>query len=238
MSLRENPIASLPVALDKKLVAYAAVITAAGVGALAAPPSAQGKVVYTQVNQDLVFGRTTLDINNDGTADYLFEFSGIGHIFSMFIRPRSSNFVAVYSGWAAPLAAGVSVGPGMGSKLKHRPQDMEVVAAALSSGTNYIGPWVNAQNMYLGLEITVSGKHHYGWARISMPEGGTWTITGYAYETVPEKPIITGATTDNAKAVETLKPTDLSEWKATPSLGLLACGAAGLDVWRREETMA
>jgi hypothetical protein len=235
---KASSISPLPSLLDKKLIAYAAAFTAAGVGTLAAPQSAEAKVVYTAVNENLVFGKTTLDINNDGTADYLFEWEGLGHIFSLFVRPRSSNFVVVYSGWAAPLPAGVTVGPGQASKLKHRPANMEVVAAALSSGTNYIGPWVNAQNMYLGLEITINGQHHYGWARISMPVNAPATITGYAYETVADKPIITGATTDSVKVSEAAPATDLAPWKGNPSLGMLAHGSAGLEAWRREDAVA
>jgi hypothetical protein len=185
---KTNLIGTLPPILDKNLLAYAAAITAAGVATLAAPPSAEAKVVYTPVNENLVFGRTTLDLNNDGTADFLFEavaLGGGGHFSSNFVRPRSPNFVFAYSGWAAPLAAGVTVGPAQASQFKHHPKGMEIESFALSSGTNAIGPWVNAQNMYLGLEITINGQHHFGWARISMPEHAAATLTGYAYETSP-----------------------------------------------------
>jgi len=233
--LPKNPMTSLSAALDKKLLAYAVAISAAGVGTLATPPSAEGKIVYTPVNENLVFGRTTLDLNNDGNPDFLFESRGLGHIFSMLVHPRSSNAVVVYGGWANPLPAGATVVAGQGDKFQHRIVAMEIVAAALSSGTNYIGPWVNAQNMYLGLAIQLKGKIHFGWARISMPEGANWTITGYAYETVPGKAIVTGATSDKAELSEAFRPADLSALKGNPSLGFLARGAAALDVWRREE---
>ena len=233
--LPKNPMTSLSAALDKKLLAYAVAISAAGVGTLATPPSAEGKIVYTPMNETLVFGKTTLDINNDGNADFLFESAGLGHIFSMFVRPRSSNFVVVYSAWAAALPTGVTVGPPLKSRFTHRPRVMEFESVALSSGTNYFGLWANTQNMYLGLEITISGKHHYGWARISMPKGAAATITGHAYETVPGKAIVTGATSDKAEVSEAIRPADLSVLKGNPSLGFLARGAAALDVWRREE---
>jgi hypothetical protein len=146
--------------------------------------------------------------------------------------------VVVYSGWAAPLAAGVTVGPGLDGDFKHRPQVMEIESAALSSGTNCVGPWAKAQNRYLGLEITIKGQHHFGWARISMPGCPAATITGYAYETVPNKPIVTGATTDSEKISDAAQPKGILPWKSNPSLGVLAQGAAGLELWRREETIA
>jgi hypothetical protein len=145
--------------------------------------------------------------------------------------------VVVYSGWAAPLAAGVTVGPGLDGDFKHRPQVMEIESAALSSGTNCVGPWAKAQNRYLGLEITIKGQHHFGWARISMPGCPTATITGYAYETVPNKPIVTGATTGSEERSKATPPTGISGGRESASLGLLARGSAGLELWRRDETM-
>jgi hypothetical protein len=51
------------------------------------------------------------------------------------------------------------------------------------------------------------------------------TITAYAYETVANKPITIGSTTEMA-----------DEPKApNPSLGMLAMGTDGLTLWRREE---
>jgi hypothetical protein len=55
------------------------------------------------------------------------------------------------------------------------------------------------------------------------------TITAYAYETVANKPITIGSTTEMADEPQA----------PNPSLGMLAMGADGLTLWRREEhTMA
>jgi hypothetical protein len=71
---------------------------------------------------------------------------------------------------------------------------------------------------YLGLRFYFKGAIHYGWARVkvrsySRRANFTVTLTGYAYETIPDKPIIAGAT----------KGPD----EEAGSLGALAAGAAG-----------
>jgi hypothetical protein len=72
-------------------------------------------------------------------------------------------------------------------------------------GSQYsdLGPWAGkgkgARDRYLGLKFVINGEVHYGWARLSVTLGHqrqfddvSGTLTGYAYETVPEKPIIAG----------------------------------------------
>jgi hypothetical protein len=53
----------------------------------------------------------------------------------------------------------------------------------------------------LGLKFVIHGKIHYGWARVSVTlahqrqyDDVSGTLTGYAYETIPNKPIIAGKT--------------------------------------------
>jgi len=53
----------------------------------------------------------------------------------------------------------------------------------------------------LGLRFVVEGEVHYGWARLSVSLGHhrqyedvSGILTGYAYETVPNQPIVTGKT--------------------------------------------
>ena len=51
---------------------------------------------------------------------------------------------------------------------------------------------------YLGLQFDIKGKTHFGWARVkrTSTNGGGFPaeITGYAYETVPNKAIVAGRT--------------------------------------------
>ena len=72
-----------------------------------------------------------------------------------------------------------------------------LVIGRSSNGASGYGPWFNVTNRYLGLKFKIKGKTHYGWARLTVT--GTFgsivaTLTGYAYETIPNKAIISGAT--------------------------------------------
>jgi hypothetical protein len=65
------------------------------------------------------------------------------------------------------------------------------------AGTTSGGPWKNVRKRYLGLKFLIKGKTHYGWARLNVTISGdviNATLTGYAYETVAVKAIITGKT--------------------------------------------
>lgn len=96
------------------------------------------------------------------------------------------------------------------------------------------GQWLYAKNRYLGLQFVIKGQVHYGWARLSVNlqqpstrgRGIYAVLTGYAYEDVPNKPIITGRT--KGPDVVTLPPAAL-----TPvTLGHLAGGASQIPAWR------
>jgi hypothetical protein len=83
-------------------------------------------------------------------------------------------------------------------------------------------------------------KIHFGWARLNVncvyPKAIRATLTGYAYETIPNKAIIAGAT----KGPDAAEPTaSFNKHNPEPAtLGMLAMGAPGLSIWKREEPIA
>jgi hypothetical protein len=122
-------------------------------------------------------------------------------------------------------------------------------AASTSGGktfAGYYGPWANggkgAKNRYLGLKFMIKGKVHFGWARVTVKFIGhhavSGTLTGYAYETIPNKAIITGKKIESDEidnSAEQPNPGSLSLPTSEPgTLGLLAMGGPGLSIWRRE----
>jgi hypothetical protein len=76
-------------------------------------------------------------------------------------------------------------------------------SALLGANTFWGGRWADVSNGYLGLKFKIGSETHYGWARLSVRESFhgvlplvTPTITGYAYETVPDRGITAGRTTE------------------------------------------
>jgi len=110
-------------------------------------------------------------------------------------------------GYALALARGSKIGAG---RKVCRTAGLESVF-----GTYQLGNWKNSKNRYLGLKFEIKGKTHFGWARLSVgfKNGIRAILTGYAYETIPNKPIKAGQTHGENDA----------------TLGRLAQGASGVS---------
>jgi len=189
---------------------YALAASAAGVGALVFAQPAEAKIIYTPANTPIVNG-TSLDLNHDHKVDFRFatlvtetpDTSAGGFFLSVFpANPKNMIWGTSLSvcrtsckrmGWASALGAGVRIGPNK-KKFQQGNNPMGNWWWGIW-GTGSGGPWKKAHG-YLGLRFSIQGKAHYGWARIAIKEAGKGgiTLTGYAYETIPNKPIITGKT--------------------------------------------
>ncbi len=113
-----------------------------------------------------------------------------------------------------------------------------------SSYTKWFDQWGNGgkglKNRYPSLKFFINGKVHFGWARVTVTMGGksfTAILTGYAYETIPNKSIIAGKTKgpDDEAGAEQISQASTPTPQA-PTLGLLALGSPGLSIWRRKES--
>jgi hypothetical protein len=92
------------------------------------------------------------------------------------------------------------------------------------------GPWLDVTNRYLGLKFLIHGQVHFGWARVTSTDRLRHIVlTGFAYETTPNKGLRAGQTSeaDNSAAASDLSPKGAS-------LGLLARGADALEIWRKQ----
>jgi hypothetical protein len=174
--------------LNQRLLTYMATAGAAGVSLLAMTQAATAKVVYTPADRTILFNGSHLDLNNDGIPDFGFHGYGLGNFDSGVIFPIKFNKAMNF---AEPLAAGVSVGPG--GNFRGGRQTMWGHCTC-SGNSGYSGPWLDVQNEYMGFEFSINGAAHFGWARFSASDTATITLTGYAYETVSLKPIVTGDT--------------------------------------------
>ena len=85
------------------------------------------------------------------------------------------------------------------------------------------GEWQTPGTGFIGFKFNSIAGTQYGWARIQMggaAKGNRFKLIDYAYGD-PGEPITTGQTTDEPEVPD------------QSSLGLLAFGAAGVTLWRR-----
>jgi hypothetical protein len=239
--IRPRAAARLNSKLNQNLNAYIAVAGAAGVGMLALTQAAEAKVVYTPANTVVTDG-TTIDLNNDNIPDFNFVFFNAYHNDILAVAPSVKGNAIRTCGLDACVGfLGVPVGPGgkFASNNSYFRHGVMMAAFFGYSHTSFGGPWANATNRYLGFQFRIDGQIHYGWARMSVTDDlRSVLLTGYAYETVPNKPILEGHTSGPEKA-ENLAPTELLAPASQPaSLGMLARGADGLAIWRRDEEIS
>jgi hypothetical protein len=231
---------------------YALAGSAAGVGVLALAQPAEAKIIYKPANVHLGTGAIhhyQLDLNDDGVKDFSFSYTyPVDHSAGLLVQPlplkkQGANGVLNLTGFDFPsdLPTGAVVGP----KRHFQTAQQQVMAWWHEYGNTQSsqGNWRNVKNRYLGLKFLIKGKVHYGWARLSVSfrfgdiQG---TLTGYAYETIANKPIIAGKTEGPEEgSVDEANPAALSKPALKPaSLGLLSMGSPGLSAWRREESVA
>jgi hypothetical protein len=256
----------LSAGLEKNLSTYAVAAASAGVALLACAQPAEGKVVFTKANIVVPFnaGMIQFDINGDGQNDFGLsvrvttgtctfpqarvkrpdEHPPLGCPFNdrLKVAPaQPSNEIwqagtAYGTNCAADLVRGVPIN-------RTRPFGPGTMAMYVDSGTSQghqFCPWDTVSNPtkpYLGVKfLDTSGQVHFGWVRVTVTGFFQVTINGYAYETVPNKGLRAGYTTDADSNANLVKPTPgLAPEALEPvSLGRLAQGAAGLVAWRRE----
>lgn len=196
--------------LRKKLAAYSAMT--ASVIALASEKS-NGQIVYTDINpdQDILVGDTSIDLNNDGFADFKFEksisFNSYSEGFStsgeLIVSPYGNNQIIGTAAKADALSSGNLI-------TKNSPALQGEVLMVSSWSTfqcatsdcysffnvsHYAGNWHNTVDHYLGFSLVVNADTLYGWMRldVSLIDGAV-TLKDYAYNSSPGKSIAAGDT--------------------------------------------
>ena len=166
--------------------------------------SANAQIVYTDVIPDSTStGTYNLDLNNDGTTDFAITHSTTPWFcllnpatkISIMVTPSGTNQVADYSGTnATKMALNANINA---SVLTWNNSVNQLMASAITaiSCTGFSGQWFNAVNGYLGLKLISGGNTYYGWARLNTSGVGSFTIKDYAYNSIPNQPILAGQTT-------------------------------------------
>lgn len=243
--------------MHKRLNTYALAATAAGVSLLACPPRAEATVVFTNTWIPITptTATTNIDLNGDGVVDFVV--SDFGKFCNsntsrcveetMKVLPQGSgNAVWGASTYASALSSGVGVGSQGKFQAGHELMaNEEHFESSQTTGYRSRGPWLQATNRYLGVKFIIQGEVHFGWVRMdgaAAINGIYAAISGYAYETVPNKPILTGQKSGAQEQRKNGKRGSVSldvPASAKGGLGVLAVGALGLqsskgwDVFRK-----
>lgn len=226
--------------LHRQLNAYTLAAGAAGVSLLALTQPSEAKIVYTKTHKIIgTNGLYPLDLNHDGTIDFLIQqqgypFSssgnnGLGAKEAFGNAVEGSNFLASALKKGAPIGSQqrfISSTGAFGERM------FNAVCSA-DGGCSTVGKWANVNNLYLGLRFKVDGKIHFGWARLSVQVQQehtiTATLTGYAYETIAKKEIRAGQTlgTDEAVSNADAKVSEAAGPMVAPAFGKLEPASLG-----------
>jgi hypothetical protein len=238
---------------EKRLRAYAAGAGAAAAGLLAFSPPAAAEIVVVPAHTSIGSNDKFL-IEIEGTNEFtLNDVRGFGRYSAAgYLAATAATGAGVVGhGGNNPQAAALAWGQVIGAA-----DQFEAGRQGLASATvdypfysRYGGPFANTTNRYLGLKFQLNGQVHYGWAafsRVNARDGAVsaW-FTAYAYETTPNTPIYAGQSSDEGASdnprESRLLPANGSASntaKLQPaSLGVLALGSLGLNVWRKRETV-
>jgi hypothetical protein len=228
---------------------YAIASSAAGIAALALAQPAEAKIVYTKTNYVIPWNYAyQLDLNHDGITDFLILNFGTSTKSGGRLKTKEAFGNAIQGSWVCGTRCGSSSeGFPLDSALKPGAQigPEQGFIACFCDGESMVGGyWFDVKNRYLGLKFQIGEETHYGWARLNVLANQrlqlTATITGYAYETIPNKAILAGQT-DSDDAIDPVSSQpqqpdaqNVVVKNARPestSLGALALGVKSAPDW-------
>ncbi len=171
--------------------------------------SANAQIVYTDIVPDSIFTITSLatqtynlDINGDGTTDFLIKaarYSILGVLGSnVGITPQGSNAcITTTFNQVKKLVIGDTISSSQAWQ--------DTTGQVLKSYSQYgfdpptvRGEWNTVVDGYVGLQLINAGQTYYGWVRVDVSvsdSSASMTIKDYAYNTIPDQPILAGQTT-------------------------------------------
>ena len=206
--------------------------TAATGAALSLTTRAEAKVVYVPVDNVPLTNGFRLSIAGEPVV--VFNIYPGEYTYIAALAPRGLVVTARGGRGVGKLSAGSQIGPGQPFAIGLRQLD-EHVGTDSGPGLSF-GPWFAEYGYptsgYLGFRFEVSGQLHFGWARLTVSREASFTLDGYAYETIAGKAITAGQTSGP------MSPEDnrigAAAVPANPSLGMLAFGSRALELWRKE----
>jgi len=238
--------AELPARFEKMAAAYVTVASAVAGAALMSASTAEAKIVYTQKTVSIT-SSYAIDLNGDGISDFTIDrcFNCLPHGSRLqVLLSASGNEVlqGTFPGYAADLPRGAAIGPKQVFTSRTSNYGGVFMAGGSAYGTAYSfsdGPWIGAKNRFLGLKFLINGQVHFGWARLTVAKGvARVVLTGFAYETIPNKSLQAGQTTEPPADGVRNEASSSALPAPGPSLGMLASGADAIDIWRKRDPVS
>lgn len=169
-------------------------------------------IVYTQVNQDLSYNKfITIDADKNGKNDFYFTsvliyFDNESHMYLLASPVSASGSKLLLDNrqelvmngmWGKPLDAGAIIGATVPANTEWNSFFTKgVVLDAIDNGTpvrELYGPWIGKTDKYLGMQIIINGKVHFGWIHLSQDVNeARITIVSFAFNAKPDETIKAG----------------------------------------------
>jgi hypothetical protein len=136
------------------------------------------------------------DVNDDGAVDFIVQNDGFAVIFLQLGDNRVSSRVNDFGGRHVPdgYFIGATLAPGLDWASVIVGGGLEFGASVQTCSGGFCVGDFSALGAFLGLEFDIGGATHYGWARLQGdPFFVRLEVQEWAYETVPGRPIASGA---------------------------------------------
>jgi len=178
--------------------------------------SVNAQIVYTDVNPDLTITQSSigssvhaLDINNDTITDATLAASKTSSANAVLLGTSSGSEALMCCPilQARAINHNVAIGsnPNGTNAYWSNNQNARLRQVPLGGGgpggPNPIpfGDWSTPADRYLAIRFLVGADWYYGWVRVSVSVGGnSFTIQDYAYNSIPNQPILAGQTMTTA----------------------------------------
>lgn len=187
-------------------------------GWVALVASTSADIVWSGIQSQRVYhDLPTLDINQDGENDFIFNQEIDLPYETIFLEPVDGQIVGrklsdVLTGGGVPLAPGTTIDADLDD-----PNNAWVSTetflfghGATSQGVPDYGGYFIDGNGYLGISFNIEGTAHYGWVQMShdrdrpSPSNQYLYIHGWAWETEADTPIIAGAIPEPSSGILTM----------------------------------
>lgn len=204
--------------LQNKLKTYSSLTAVVGLMA----SSADAQIIHTTVNYTGSYETYDIDIDNDGVVDtgmwagsygpdtYTTYYTRYCGLYGPAAKVTNSSL-----GYVINLASGVMVDasqPYFAIGFKNMVGTYNYVNYPSNDYSFGDPTFVGAGDKFVGVSFDISGNTHYGWLRFTniSVDGKTWTLVDMAYESTPNKGILTGDTGGASVSLKENKKAEVS----------------------------